>query len=142
MITDESATGVESDGWRGVLQSCDFVIDTTRGNYVHFQIGGGPHAIPTGSYTSIQSNWAGLTLEEDFGSGYKVLRSQTGSLPPDDRFKAASWSVSDLNGKKVHLRIYDTHSGQWGHTAVDSIIVPTAGCQTGTMQKLYCLYCL
>ena len=66
IITDESSTGIQSDVWRGVLQSCDFVIDTTKEKYLHFKIGGGPYAIPTGSHTSILSNWQGLTLEEVF----------------------------------------------------------------------------
>ena len=92
----------DGDSATGALTSRTFTIDR---KFVSFLICGGRHPGETG---------VELLLGED------SVRTATG----DDSgvFRWHTWDVSEYQGQPARLRIFDRHSGGWGHINVDHVI--------------------
>ncbi len=93
------------DAPMGKLVSPEFTVDAAV-PYLSFLIAGGNHA----GKTCVQ------LLEGD-----KVVREQVG--PRSLEFRAATWNLSDLKGKRVRIQILDQYSGEWGIIAADHFIL-------------------
>ncbi len=90
------------DGATGTLASAPFTIERA---YIHFLIGGGPHAGRT---------CLNLTIDG------KVVHSATGQ--GDNRMSAKSFDVREFQGKSATLTVVDAESGAWGNIGVDHIV--------------------
>lgn len=94
---------LRGDDTEGTLTSPEFPIDR---KHIRFLIGGG--------------RFPGETCIDLLVDG-KVARTATGH---DSEFlRAASWDVSDLQGKSATIRIMDRRKGGWGHILIDQIIL-------------------
>ncbi len=93
----------DGDRTVGALTSPEFEI--TR-DFIAFLVGGGRHPEATGIE---------LLLEG------KPVRRATGT--DSEELGWHSWNVKDLRGKRVRLRIFDRHTGGWGHINVDHILL-------------------
>ena len=89
------------DETEGVLKSPTFKINH---RYINFLIGGGMHLGKTG---------IDLVITD------RVVKSATGNN--SERLSWHSWDVEPFIGQNAHLRIYDQHTGGWGHILVDHI---------------------
>lgn len=90
------------DATRGTMTSPAFTITY---DYINFLIGGGHHP-----------GEVGMDLVIDGES----VRSATGEN--SERLDWHSWQVSELAGREARLKIYDDHTGGWGHILVDHIM--------------------
>ena len=94
-------TYLQGDGATGTLTSPAFTIEA---DHLNLLIGGGNHPRETG-----------VALLVD---GAEV-RSATGR--DEERLDWHSWDVRDLRGRSAVIRIFDHHTGSWGHINVDEI---------------------
>ena len=97
----------KGDKSTGTLTSPEFVLER---RYLNFLIGGGHHPGETGME---------LLLDD------KVVRTATGMATTgadDEHLSWNTWDVDDLKGKRVRVRIFDRHTGDWGHINVDHIV--------------------
>lgn len=126
ITTDEGTTfDGEDDAPTGVLQSGSFMIG--QGAIISFMIGGGNHDYPGGAGTRAREGFVdvpdvcALTLEIQQSDGsWNIGLSATGHNADD--LSTESWDASAFAGSVARYRIYDTHSGGWGHIAVDNIV--------------------
>ncbi len=93
----------KGDDSEGTLTSPEFPIDR---KYVRFLIGGGRYPDELGIQLIIDG---------------KTARSATGH--DSETLRAASWDVSEFEGKTAKLRIVDRRKGGWGHVNVDQIVL-------------------
>ncbi len=93
----------KGDDSTGTLTSPAFTIDR---KHVRFLVGGGRHPGDLGIELIVDG---------------KTVRTATGH---DSEFlRAASWDVSEFEGKPATIRIVDQRKGGWGHINVDQIIL-------------------
>ncbi len=45
--------------------------------------------------------------------------------------------MTEFHNKRVRFRIYDTREGDWGFIGMDSLTVPSFGCETGVCVFVY-----
>lgn len=86
---------------QGTLTSPKFKITHP---YLTFLIGGGKHPGKTGMELLVDG---------------KAVRTATGL--DEEYLRWSSWSIKDLIGKEAQLRIFDYHSGGYGHINIDHI---------------------
>lgn len=114
---------VETDGPTGIIESEEFVLGEQA--RFDFLIGGGNHPF-TGDPDTPDANITALTLERKVAENdWEAIFSATG--PNANALAPASWTADQHAGETVRLRIYDTHSGGWGHVDVDDIRYSAAG---------------
>ena len=92
----------------GVLTSPRFMIDR---KHIAFLMGGG--------------GWKGATCMNLLVDG-KIVRTATGpNTQPggSEELEAASWDVSDMQGKEAQIQIVDAQRGCWGHINVDALVL-------------------
>ena len=87
---------------QGSMTSPEFTIEH---DFINFLIGGGNHPGEVG---------IDLIVDDE------VVHSATGDN--SERLDWKAWEVSDYAGQDAHLKIYDFHSGGWGHILIDQII--------------------
>ncbi len=87
---------------QGSMTSPEFTIEH---DYINFLIGGGNHPDEVGM---------DLIVDDE------VVRSATGDN--SERLDWKAWEVSDYAGQEANLKIYDFHSGGWGHILIDHIM--------------------
>ena len=107
--TRHGEDSVAADAHTGTLTSADFAIER---NFINFLIGGGAHP--------------GETCINLVVDG-KVVRTATGAN--SNQMTPHTWGVADLMNKAAHFEIIDTHTGGWGHIAIDSIVFSDTGAQ-------------
>jgi hypothetical protein len=107
----------QTDGPTGIIESEEFVLgDQAR---FDFLIGGGNHPF-TGDPDVPDINITALTLERKVADDdWEAIFTSTG--PNANALAPANWVADAHAGETVRLRIYDTHSGGWGHIDVDDI---------------------
>ena len=94
---------LKGDDSEGTLTSPEFPIDR---KYVRFLIGGGRYPGELGMELVIDG---------------KAVRTASGYN--SETLRAASWDVSEFEGKAGKLQIIDRRKGDWGHVNVDEIIL-------------------
>lgn len=112
--------GVQGDGPVGVLESEVFTLESP---YILVRVGGGNHPWPAGAvWNPSNPPWAPgagptcINLERLDGT---VLFTATGRNT--EAMWDVFWDTSPYLGELLRLRIYDQHSGGWGHINVDFI---------------------
>jgi len=98
LSTLDGPVGTKSDAYVGELRSDTFKVTSAR---VNFLIGGGSRGV-----------YVALCTED--GS---EVRRETGSN--DQKMERIVWSVAELVGEDVYLKIVDSHAGGWGHITFD-----------------------
>lgn len=92
----------DGDGLLGTLTSPELTIEK---RYLHFLVGGGPHA--------------GQTCVNLLVDG-KIVHSACGK--ESENLAWTSFDLSRLAGKKARIEIVDRHSGAWGHILADHFV--------------------
>ena len=87
---------------QGSMISPEFTIEH---DYINFLIGGGNHPGEVGM---------DLIVDDE------VVHSATGDN--SERLDWKAWEVSDYAGEDAYFKIYDFHSGGWGHILIDHIM--------------------
>jgi len=100
---DPAALGGPSDRPTGKLISAPFTIERKA---VRFLIAGGNHA----GRTCLNLVVDGTAVRSVAGDNSEVLKPQV-------------FDVSELQGKRAHLEIIDSHTAGWGHVLVDQIVL-------------------
>ena len=95
-------TFIDGDGPQGSLTSPEFEVES---DYISFLIGGGYHP-----------NEVGIKLLVDG----EIVRSATGQNT--EILDWENWIVDEFRGQTAKIRIFDYHSGGWGHINVDHIV--------------------
>ncbi len=123
--TSGDPVGTQGDGVTGIVESTSFVL--LPGAQFDASIGGGRHGWdPTWDPDSNPPPIAAgnspttLNLERQVGpDDWEVIFSATGKN--NEVTNWVHWDASGYAGETVRLRIYDLHSGGWGHINVDDI---------------------
>ncbi len=106
-----------SDANTGIAQTTPFILGENA--RFDFMVGGGNHPF-TGDPDAPAANVTAINLERLVAPGdWEVIATATGIN--GNYLNPVSWDASDYAGETVRLRIYDTHTGGWGHIDVDSI---------------------
>jgi MYXO-CTERM domain-containing protein len=119
------AGAVQGDGVTGVIESSPFVL--LPGAQIEASIGGGRHGWipawdPDSSPPPIAAGDSPTTfnLERMVGpDDWQVIFTATGK--DNEVMNWIHWDASAYAGDTVRLRVYDLHSGGWGHINVDNI---------------------
>jgi len=98
LSTLDGPAGTKSDAYVGELHSDTFEVTSAR---VNFLIGGGTRGV-----------YVALCTED----GKEVLRESGSGTQKMERIV---WSVAELVGENVYLKIVDSHAGGWGHITFD-----------------------
>ena len=110
-----------SDGHTGIIETAPFVLGT--GARFDLMIGGGAHAF-SGDPDAPGASITAVTLEREVSPGdWEAIRTVSGRNV--NFLSPVTWKVDAHEGETVRLRIYDTHTGGWGHVASDNIIYST-----------------
>ena len=111
-----------SDGHTGIIETDPFELG--REALFTMVVGGGNHPF-TGDPDQPAGNITSVNLERLVAPGdWEMIFTATGSN--ENAMFPVSWDASAFGGDTVRLRIYDTHTGGWGHIDVDNIIYTTA----------------
>jgi len=106
-----------SDAHTGVIETDSFVLGPKAS--FSLLVGGGNHPF-TGDPDLIASGISAVNLERQVAPGdWDVLFTATGRSA--NYMFPVLWDASAFTGETVRLRIYDTHTGGWGHIDVDAI---------------------
>jgi len=90
------------DAHTGALISPTFVIGR---RFIHFLVGGGAHS----GKTCVQLLVKGEVVRETSGKN-------------ENRLRAASWEVPDLEGSEAEIRVLDLEAGGWGNVGFDEVV--------------------
>lgn len=105
-----------ADGWTGILESDSFILGA---NCQFSLIVGGGNFSWSGDPDAPVGGLAGVALEREVSAGnWENIFWASGG---DNNLTLRNWNASAYEGETVRLRIYDTHTGGWGWTAVDNI---------------------
>ncbi|MDG2122101.1 MAG: LamG domain-containing protein [Verrucomicrobiales bacterium] len=109
-----------SDGPTGIIESDEFVIGP-EANF-EFLVGGGGHQF-RGDPDAPEVDMTAFTLEIEVAPGdWEAVMEASGFSPGDGNlFREGFWDAGQYEGETARLRIYDTHSGGWGHIDVDNV---------------------
>jgi cytoskeletal protein CcmA (bactofilin family) len=122
IVSYRNQNGGVADGYTGIIETDSFVIG--EAGTITFQIAAGNHALG-GDPDSPNANMAGVALEREVTPGnWEML--QTATHANNWTWANKSWDTTPYIGDTVRMRIYDTHPGSWGHTAVDNIQISSA----------------
>ncbi len=120
--TPEHVAGAtQGDGPTGIAETAPFVL--TKEARFDFLIGGGNH--PWNGGWDPDTVWGvgdftGINFERQIGpDDWEVVFTATGAN--SEVMTARSWDVGPYAGQTVRLRLYDLHSGGWGHANFDDI---------------------
>ncbi len=106
-----------SDAPTGIIESEPFVLEPTA--QFELLVGGGAHAF-SGSPNAPNADMTAVTLEREVDADdWEMIFSASGLNA--NAFREVVWDADDYAGETVRLRIYDTHSGGWGHIDADHI---------------------
>ncbi|HYE30946.1 MAG TPA: GH32 C-terminal domain-containing protein [Methylomirabilota bacterium] len=108
------------DNSQGTLTSPVFTLSD---DYLNFLIGGGRHPGKTGMSLLVDG---------------KEVRTATGA--DAERLARRSWDVREFRGKQAQLRIFDQHTGGWGHINVDQIMLANAPARGASQPALWADY--
>lgn len=111
---------IDGDEPQGSLTSPEFTIEKP---YISFLIGGGNHPEEVGIK---------LLIDDE------LVRWATGSNAETLDWK--NWDVSSLQGETARIRIFDYHSGGWGHINVDNIMFRDEPVKSNVEQTLWVDY--
>jgi hypothetical protein len=133
--------GVQGDGVTGVIQSSPFVL--VPGAQFDALVGAGRHpwtaafdpdTPPAPNNTTAPTV---LTLERMVApDNWEVIFSSAGIN--NETLHSVHWDASAYAGETVRLRVYDLHTGGWGHINVDSIRYFQAIPEPSTAALLLC----
>lgn len=102
-VADTFAGG--GDTATGTITSPAFTLDR---NFVHFQVGGGNHALGVEPATSVQLLVDGAPVRTATGEDSAHLRH-------------VEWDVREFAGRTAQFQILDDATGVWGHVMVDHV---------------------
>ena len=106
-----------SDVPTGIIESDSFVLGADAS--FSMLVGGGGHGF-SGDPDSPNANMTALTLERLVGpNDWEMIFVESGG---GNALSGRFWDAGAYEGETVRLRIYDTHTGGWGHIGVDNII--------------------
>jgi hypothetical protein len=125
--TFRNEVGGQGDNLTGIIESDSFVIG--EAGTISFQQAAGSHPL-TGDPDSPNANMAGIALEREVGPGNWEMIETSTNTGSNWNWQFPSWDTTAYVGDTVRLRIYDTHAGGWGHTAVDDIQISSADAVT------------
>ena len=121
-----------SDAPTGIIESEEFVLAADA--QFNLLVGGGAHAF-TGDPDSPNANMTAVTLERRVADGdWEMIATSSG--PNGNFLSGRFWDASAFEGETVRLRIYDTHSGGWGHIDVDNIVYSSSIPEPSTLTLL------
>ncbi|MDP7286632.1 MAG: hypothetical protein QGH94_01430, partial [Phycisphaerae bacterium] len=121
--TYRNEVGLGGDNLTGIIETDSFVIG--EAGTISFQQAAGSHAL-SGDPDSPNANMVGIALERQVGVGDWEMVETATNTGNNWVWKFPSWDTTPYIGDTVRLRIYDTHPGGWGHTAVDDIQISSA----------------
>ncbi len=101
-LTTLDKNGRSTDSMRGVMES---PVWRNEGEVVSLLVGGGSHA---NTYVALC----------DAESGEEIYQARGENI---EKFERVEWNTSDYMGKRLFLRLFDTHQGGWGHLAIDDV---------------------
>ncbi|MHB9067992.1 MAG: choice-of-anchor Q domain-containing protein [Pirellulaceae bacterium] len=106
-----------SDAHTGIIESDEFVL--AAGARFDLLVGGGNHPF-AGDPDNPLANITAVNLERKIADGdWEMIFTASGLN--QNALRSCHWDASAYADQTVRLRIYDTHSGGWGHIAVDDI---------------------
>ncbi len=102
LSTVEGDNNSSADPQQGVIESPVFLLD---GPEISFLIGGGPHP----------DTYVALCTPD--GKEQAQARGKQSEV-----MTRAQWTLPQLVGKKVFLRVFDGNTGGWGHVTLDDVV--------------------